>query len=73
MPRGGMRVRDDELTITNAAAILGRHRITIWTWCKTGHLAARRRGRHYFPKLAAVAARKQYEQRVARMLKAGAR
>ena len=62
-----MLVREDEISVTDTAAVLGRHRITIYWWCRKGTIKSRRRGQFYFPLLAAVAAIRAKEQRIARM------
>ena len=40
-----MLARVDEISVCDAAIVLGRHRVTVWDWCRTGRLKARRRDR----------------------------
>ena len=62
-----MRVREDEVSVSDAAAILGVHRITIYHWCRQGFLRARRRDGVYFPVLAAVLAYAKKQRRIAKL------
>ncbi len=62
-----MLARVDEISVCDAAIVLDRHRVTVWDWCRTGRLKARRRGRNYFPLLAAVAALAARDRRVAKL------
>jgi hypothetical protein len=62
-----MLVRSDEVSLTDAATILGRHPVTIWRWCKRGFLAARKSGPHWIPKLEAVRVLRTKQRRLARL------
>lgn len=66
-----MLTRADEISITDAAEVFGVHRITIYKWCRRGHLRSRRHGRHYVPLLAGVQELRARERRLAKLKTAG--
>ena len=62
-----MRVREDELSVADAAAVLGVHYVTVCRWTRHGVLKSRRRGPYRFPLLRAVLAMRAKARRIANL------
>ena len=62
-----MRTRSDEISILDAAAILGVHRCTLWRWVTAGVIKSRRRGWYRFVLLRDVAAFQAQRRQIARL------
>ena len=48
-----------EVSVPDAAALLGLSRVTVWQMCKDGRLACSKRGKKFFVRREAVEAMKQ--------------
>jgi predicted site-specific integrase-resolvase len=67
------RVKDDEVSQAEAAAILAVHRLTIRNWCISGFLRCRMRAGIRFPLLESVLAQWKKREQVARLKAANAK
>src|SRR5207253_10585007 len=59
-----MRVREDELSVADAAAVLGGHYVTVCRLTRHGVLKSRKRGPYRFPLLQAVLAMRAKARRI---------
>ncbi len=62
-----MRVRNDEMSLTQAAAVLGVDRATVWRWMRRKVIASRQRGAHLVPVLASVVALRAQRDLIAKL------
>jgi hypothetical protein len=63
----GYATQTDEMSVSDAAAILSRTRTTIIRMCAEGRLKSRRRGGYYHPVVAAVKAIRNRDRQIAEL------
>ncbi len=62
-----MRVRNDEMSLTQTAAVLGVDRATVWRWLRRKIIASRARSGHLVPVLASVVALRAQRDLIAKL------
>lgn len=68
----GVLLRDDEISVTDAAEVIGVSRYTVWSWCRKGLLKYRRRRYCYAVLLPSVLAIVKKATHIERLKKAAA-